>query len=222
LSFNAGYNRISGYDFPIRYLDQQGDGDLIANNYRLIYYHLLKRSKRDIYSRFGQVFISQLEHTPFGGDYNGRMFSAETRLYFPGMVRHHSMNFRLGYLNQDLNVEKGSYRFSTILFYPRGYGYVPYEDLWVGSMNYSLPLFYPDLAIGSLAYIQRITTNLFYDQGNGLRNGESFLFNSVGFEMNFDFNLMRFLTPFNMGFRFYYRLEDGGYNFQFLIGEFGF
>ncbi|MFC2126510.1 hypothetical protein ACFLU5_17105 [Bacteroidota bacterium] len=126
LTLNTGYTRADGYDAPFRYLDQQGDGNLIANQYILSYRRLLKTSKRDIRSKFGQTFFLQYDHTPFGGEYFGEMISLQTLLYFPGLFKHHSIRGRFGLQFQDMTVEANRYRFSSPIPFPRGYGYTPF------------------------------------------------------------------------------------------------
>ncbi|MEQ8423842.1 MAG: hypothetical protein RIA63_03970, partial [Cyclobacteriaceae bacterium] len=106
--------------------------------------------------------------------------------------------------------------------------------------NYTLPIWYPDINIGPLLNIQRIKTNLFFDYGQGeglvylyrLRPGQStnvyFLDNastyqSLGAEITFDINIMRFLPRFELGLRTTYatanRFNDGGAVFEFILGN---
>ena len=81
------------------------------------------------------------------------------------------------------------------------------------SLNYGLPLMYPDLTIGSIAYIKRIRTGAFYDYSYGhdilyfkedqLVNGsESYC--SFGVDLLADLHLFRFYFPFSLGFRISY------------------
>jgi hypothetical protein len=108
------------------------------------------------------------------------------------------------------------------------------------SANYALPLVYPDLAIGPLLNIQRIKTNLFLDGGNG--KGRSYFYQplnnnttriyfsdatanylSLGAELTFDVNIMRFLPQFELGVRATYitgnRFNNSGSVIEFLIGN---
>jgi hypothetical protein len=60
----------------------------------------------------------------------------------------------------------------------------------------------------------------------GLRylNGDQDKFRSIGAELSFDFNIMRFLTLLNAGVRYSYAMDDPAqqHKFQILIGNFGF
>ena len=91
---------------------------------------------------------------------------------------------------------------------------------------------YPDLHIWSLLNIQRIYTNFFVDVGMGNiyeRPLEGIpeqinYYRSVGVEVSFDFNVMRFLSMFNMGVRYVYAIDNDNnpHQWSLLIGDFGF
>ena len=221
LSAYTGYNYITGYDFNLRHFNRQGNGQFLYNSFKIQYSRQRFRAKRDINSKFAQLLFVQYNFTPTGKDYSGRMLSGEGRFIFPGLFRHHSLNIRLGYLNQDLSTDMGSYWFSSPVAYPRGYSYTAYEQFWVSCANYLFPIAYPDLHIGPLVNIQRIYTNVFIDHGLGETSGNRYNLTSTGLEMYFDFNLMRYLPLFNAGFRYSYVPEAGSGVFQFLIGYFG-
>ena len=179
-------------------------------------------SKRDIKSRFGQNIFLQYDHTPFGGDYIARMLSFQTRLYFPGFFKHHSLNGLIGLQLQDLRNTREGYQFANPVYFPRGYGYRAYDSFYMTSINYAFPVWYMDFHLGSLLNIQRIRANLFHDSGYGERNEKSDHFYSAGIELNFDFNVFRYLSLFDLGIRYAYRAEDGRHMYQLIIGSFGF
>jgi hypothetical protein len=101
-----------------------------------------------------------------------------------------------------------------------------------------LPIWYPDINIGPLLNIQRIKLNFFYDYGKG--TGRDYFYssyyyytsvtdrtyNSFGVETTVDFNIMRFLPQFEVGFRTTYRNGNNSTNsgvlVEFLIGNIGF
>ena len=225
IGMNYNYTRVEDYNFVVRYPDMLGNGDLYSNTYYLSYRRNLKRSKRDLYGKFGQNIFLQYEHTPYGGDYLGGMFAGEVRLFFPGILRHHSLQLRSSYLNQDLDNGDHSYLFSSPVLFTRGYSYMIFDQYYNNSVNYALPLLYPDLHIGPVLNLQRIYTNLFFDIGTRVLDNDKDNFRSIGAEVSFDFNFMRFLTLFNIGFRYSYAMDyDPGeqHKFQLLIGNFGF
>jgi hypothetical protein len=60
---NYNYTRVTDYDFVVSYPDMQGNGNLYYNTYYLSYRRTMKRSKRDLYGRFGQnIFPGTIIH----------------------------------------------------------------------------------------------------------------------------------------------------------------
>ncbi len=222
------------------YKDQLNDGDLLYNRVSFSFYNLLKRSRRDFLSRWGQTFDFELYNTPYGGDFEGRLWAAQSTLYFPGIFKHHYLYTRLAYQESLQGVETNLYTFRNQIPKPRGHSYPEDETFFSVSANYALPLWYPDIAIGPILNIQRIKANLFYDYGEG--TGLQYFYNvnsnnayasvndevyqSVGIETTFDFNVMRFLPKFELGFRSTYRFANAyntsGLVFEFMIGNIGF
>jgi len=137
-------------------------------------------------------------------------------------------------------IETDIYTFRNRIPKPRGYSYPRDEKFYTLSLNYSFPLWYPDIALGPILNIQRIKLNTFYDYGKGY--GDEYIYNfekeyaipsptddtyqSFGVETTFDFNFMRFLPKFELGFRTSYlkanRNTAGGTVFEILIGNIGF
>ena len=144
-SSKIGLTKVSDFNFQPREQSQQANGWLSTLNYSLRYARLLKTSKRDIFSKWGQVLEGGFEHTPLGGDYSGRLGYLQGQIFLPGLFKHHSFYVRGAYQNQDLGL---NYRFANQIFYPRGYGYIAFENLYLASFNYALPLFYPDWSVG--------------------------------------------------------------------------
>jgi len=222
------------------YKDQLNDGDLLYNHFTFSIYNLLKRSRRDYLYRWGQTLDVDLYNTPYGGDFEGRLFAARATLYFPGFFKHHFLYTRFAYQESLQGVETNIYTFRNRIAKPRGHSYPDDETFYSLSVNYSLPIWYPDIALGPILYIQRIKANCFYDYGQGMghqyyyspESNRVYLpatdetYQSVGIETTFDFNVMRYLPKFELGFRSTYRFENsyntGGVVFEFIIGNIGF
>ena len=93
------------------------------------------------------------------------------------------------------------------------------------SVNYTLPLWYPDIALGPVLNIQRVRANAFLDYAFGqgrLFDGINTSYTSVGGEVKFDINVMRFLPQLNVGLRYSYGLTPSVTKFEFLLGTFNF
>jgi hypothetical protein len=222
------------------YKDQLSNGDLLYNKFSLTYSRLLKTSYRDFNYRWGQTLAAELYNTPGGGDFEGRLWAVRGTLYFPGIGRHHYLYARAAHQESQEGINTELYTFRNRIAKPRGYSYPNNEKFTTLSVNYALPLWYPDIALGPILNIQRIKLNLFYDYGEG--TGMEYYYNpdsgrvyrsltdatyeSVGVETTFDFNFMRFLPRFELGFRTTYRKANiyntSGTVLEFIIGSIGF
>jgi hypothetical protein len=235
LGINYNYSYVKDYQSfeLLRYPDQQANGSLLSNEYYISYRRMIRTSKRDLYGKFGQFFYAQYEHTPWDASkYIGELFSAEMRLFFPGFFKHHSFHYRVGYSQQKYDMREDMYLFSSPIFWTRGYSYRVFNNYLNNSFNYTFPVIYPDLNVSSLINIQRIYANVFFDMGRRQIEEKSIenipeqidFYRSVGVEVSFDFNLMRFLSLFNIGFRYIYAFDNPTqpHQWQLLIGDFGF
>ena len=170
---------------------------------RLYLSNTFRTAYRDIYPRWGQVIDLRITAAPWDNDLYGSRRYAKGILFFPGFFTNHSFVLSTGYENQQ-PVREMLYR--NNIAYPRGYGdNMISEKLFSFSADYTMPLFYPDLAAGSLLYLKRIRGSLFFDGSTGWGtydyDAKSFTegstdFGSFGAELLADFYLMRF--PFEM------------------------
>jgi hypothetical protein len=221
------------------YEDQLNSGDLLYNRFALSYYHLLRTSYRDFLYRWGQTLDVESYSTPFAGsDFNGNLLAVRSTLYFPGIGKHHYLYGRVGYQKSLQTTAMDEYVFRNRIPKPRGYSYPQDETFTSFSVNYALPVWYPDISLGPVLNIQRLRLNAFYDYGQG--KGELYYYstknlyyqrtdatyNSVGVETTVDFNFMRFLPQFNVGVRTTYRAaniyQNSGVMVEFLVGNIGF
>lgn len=208
----------SGYLF----FDYVGQGSLIYNHFGLSAYRLLKQSRRDIYSKWGQVVNIDFFDTPFGGDYRGELFSFYSTLYFPGLFKHHSLWGYWAYQKTTVDVSLNDYIFRNNIPTPRGQSVYRFEKFYSMSVNYTMPLWYPDIALGPILNIQRFWGNAFLDYGYGDKvlyydiANQSYI--SVGAELRTDINIFRFLPQFNLGIRYTYGINPSLTELEFLLG----
>jgi len=170
---------------------------------RLYFSNTFRTAYRDINPRWGQVIDLRYTAAPWDNDLYGSRRYARGILFFPGFVVNHSFVLSAGYENQK-PVRELLYR--NNIAYPRGYGdNLISEELFSFSADYTMPLFYPDLAAGSLVYLKRIRGSLFFDGSTGWGTydydanffTEGFSgFSSFGAELLADFYLLR--LPFEM------------------------
>lgn len=220
--------------------DRVGNGQLISNQFIFSFSRALKRSYRDFNPKYGQFFTFENYTTPFGGDFKGSLTALRAALYFPGILKHHSLYFRGGYQTSLNSTELNVYQFRNRVFKPRGYSYPRDNEFYMVSGNYAMPLLYPDIALGPILNIQRIKANFFLDAGTG--KGRSYFYQplnnnttriyfsdgsdnyvSFGAEITFDINIMRLLPQFELGVRATYltanRFNNSGNVIEFLIGN---
>ena len=146
----------------------------------------------------------------------------ERNLYFPGLAKHHVFYARLAYQNNLDGYEDDIYNFRNQIPKPRGHDYPTDANFTTAQVNYALPLWYPDIALGPILNIQRIKANLFYDFGKG--EGVQYVYDiendviygpdtnatyqSLGVEATVDFNIFRLLPRAEVGVRSTYRLAE--------------
>jgi len=182
-------------------------------DHRIYYYNLRKTVDRDMYPKWGQIVDLMLRTAPFEGDTLGSMFGAETRLFFPGLVRHHSLNFYAGYQKR---IDNTVY-YGNMISYPRGYVNEHTDELASIAVNYKFPIIYPDFSLSSLLYLKRIKANLFYDYAEGTHEGVTTIYNSTGVDLVADVHVLRFLAPLELGCRLIYLPAEQTFTSQFLF-----
>lgn len=204
--------------------DYVDNGALLYNNFSFSAYRLLKPSRRDIHSRWGQQLELQSFETPFGGDFSGRLLSAFGVLYFPGIARHHSLWTYGAWQHTQFEQVRQNYVFRNQVPTPRGHTVGRFQNFYAASANYTLPLWYPDIAMGPLLNIQRLRANVFFDYGFGESPlfQSSVAYSSIGMEARLDINILRFLPQFDIGVRFSKGLKPSTTEFEVLIGTFNF
>lgn len=224
---------------PVYFLsDHIGNGNLIYNRFNITAYRLLKQSRRDINSKWGQSLYLTAYNTPYGGDYTGSQFSIYGVGYFPGFFKHHSLWGYWGYQYSQIDqlhyankegsaiLDNGNYQFRNQIPLPRGgLGVARFQNFYSMSANYTLPVCYPDIAIGPLLNIQRMRINGFYDYGFGssvFSNAFTQTYASTGVEVKFDINVMRLLPQLDVGFRYSYGIQPSTTLFEVLIGTINF
>jgi len=198
------------------------NGRLIFNDISFHAARFLKRSHRDINSKWAQRLIIRHLSTPYGGNFDGQLFSATGLLYFPGFARHHSIWTFGAFQHSKIVFQNDNYLFQNDIPLPRGHSIGRYQQFYTGSVNYTLPIWYPDIALGPILNIQRLRANGFFDYGSGQSKlvDVTNSFSSVGIEAKVDINIMRFLPQFDLGIRYTKGLDPSTSTFEVLIGSF--
>ncbi len=182
-------------------------------NYRFYLYNRIRSSIRDLYPAWGQVLDFRVGHTPFQEDNKSWILSAQSILYFPGLLKHHGIKIINGYQKR----QEGIYNFPQIVNYPRGFNNKNDLELLRTSINYKFPLCYPDFNIGSLFYLKRLKMALFYDHAYGKHPDGNSTYRSTGFELTSDMHLFSLIAPIDMGVRYIYYPDRKTNTFEFLF-----
>jgi hypothetical protein len=204
--------------------DYADNGTLAYNYFSFNAYRLLKRSRRDINSKWGQSVTMDFFNTPYGGDFTGRLFAFTGLAYFPGLFKHHSLWGYWAYQGTQFENSRENYVFRNQVPVPRGHSISRFQHFYSMSVNYALPLWYPDVSIGPLINFQRVRANVFFDYGSGASKlfGVARDYISTGAELKLDLNIFRFLPQLDIGVRFSKGITPSTTEFEVLLGTFNF
>jgi hypothetical protein len=173
------------------------NGGLLPLNYRMVLAHIRQSAPRDLAPAWSQILRIVYNHQVLANPYTANHLATTGRFAFPGLLPHHALVLAGAYERND-----GSYLFSRTVPFARGYTAYTGRNLTTLSGTYSVPLLYPDLAIGQLLYIKRVAGNAFYDYGKE----DNRLYRSTGAELVFDVNLFHW-PGFRVGVRESYRID---------------
>ncbi len=158
------------------------------------------KARKNIFTHSGQYL--QMRYNRAIDQYLAEQIQVRTGLAFRGVGVNHNL-----ILEADLksDVRGGDYQFTNGLNH-RGLGVIPGEQVFRFSVDYHLPVFYPDWGFGGLIYFFRIRVNPFYEisQVRNLEQHRSY--QSVGAELVFDMNAVN-EVPISIGIRYAYPLQ---------------
>lgn len=145
---------------------------------------------RDFAPRWGWSARASHTWSPTSSDF-GRIWTVRGRIYAPGVARHHSLQ-----LQGAMQWQKAKrYSMQQKVLYPRGVAYngISARRYRSVSIDYALPVAYPDWGINSLLYISRIRIAPGYDVARieGFNGAGWRTVSSWGADLTFDFTLLR-------------------------------
>jgi hypothetical protein len=195
----------SDYRNEYIYIKEEGtyDYEQTILSGRLYFSNYHQSAIRDIYPKWAQTMDLNYSFAPFDKKIYGSAISIKTSFYFPGFFPNNGIKIRI---EKEKQVSPESF-FGNRVSFPRGYKNIFSKEFEFLSVDYVLPLGYPDFNVSSLLYLKRIRTGLFYDYASG--PGSSFYgntangmvplyyhddkesFKSFGFELMADFHILR-------------------------------
>jgi hypothetical protein len=158
----------SDYRNEYIYIKEEGSydyGQTILSG-RLYFSNIHKYAFRDIYPRWAQIIDLNYSYAPFDRNIYGSEATMKTAFYVPGFFPNNGIKFRYERESQD----PSKFMFGNKVPFPRSYKNIISKKLELISVDYVLPLAYPDFNVASFLYLTRIRTGLFYDYAAGTDN----------------------------------------------------
>lgn len=192
---------------------------------RLYFFTYQRTAYRDLQPRFGLILDLKSISAPFEDEQRGSASGFRTTVYLPGIIRNHGLKLKAEWQNQ----KPERYLFGNQITFARGYDPLISMRLEKYSLDYSLPLLYPDLSMEGILYVKRLRANLYVDYlyGEDMRlfteDGPTSItgsYLSSGIELNFDYHILRSLFPISSGVRAGYLENTGEFRFEFLFNVF--
>jgi len=204
--------------------DRFRNGSLNAIDFGISFSRSQATAPQFILPRFAQILDISYKKSINNNFNRGAVFQSTLNLIFPGLFKNHGLWLQHSFKSEDFTDD---YKFPDLFVYPRGYPTLFYDRINRFSFNYVLPLFYPDIGLGPIAFLKRIKANLFFDYtqraidpiGQFVFRDRNF--NSTGIELTVDLRFLR-LFEIDTGLRYSHLLnnENVGFNanrFDFIL-----
>lgn len=142
----------------------------------------VQRARLDIFPRWGYNLNIQYRHAV--SFYNAWQAYSKANLFAPGLFPAHSFYITGAFQEAGVRDRVFGNRFP----FARGFNAVDSARLAGVTLNYHLPVAYPDWGFANIFYLQRLRTNLFYDYTQVLGKSASYKREllSAGAELYFD------------------------------------
>lgn len=192
---------ISSNDYLFSTSDSLYHKGLHQVSYRVYLSSTQRLAHKNIRPRLGFELDVNYRHAPFNRNNFGSLKSGQLALFLPGLGLNHSILGRIGLQQQNM---KNGY-FSNNVIFPRGYINFPSEKFRSLTLEYLMPIAYPDFALGSVVYVKRFSLNAFYDFAKNEFSTQTQIFKydmrSFGFELFTDLNLFRTRYPIRIKYQ---------------------
>ena len=220
---SAGYNYSNGLVAKIDRLSIEVGKGNVSNIAKIGYnegVHLLqfgagfqdqvRLAHKDFLPRWGQIISINYALNPADDNFS-HLVSVYGKAYFPGIVRHHSLSVAAVYQTSlggfDHEKALSNLAFHSGRLVPRGFytSEIENRNYVATSLNYALPVWYPDGGLGAIIHFKRVRVNLGFDYasfnskyplvdkitGEIFTDIERLHIFSYGGDISVDFNLFR-------------------------------
>jgi hypothetical protein len=162
----------------------------------------LSMAVRDLFPRWG-FSVRALHSLPLAAaDVFHSVTSLQASCYMPGFMANHGLLLTAGYQWQDESPRLYKYAINGILRFPRGYTTFASESLINATLDYTFPIWYPDINISWLAYFKRLRMTVFGDFAQVENNAAVQRLFSIGADVLVDYHALHFGFPLSTGVRF--------------------
>lgn len=165
---------------------------------------LRRKALKNIYPRWGYRLSGIYEGSLKNGIASRRYFDCTA--YVPGLFTNHGTKLSYAYQKQ---IHDNEFVYINTFRFARGYKAYLWDQVNRFSIDYSLPVFYPDWGFENLIYFKRIRLNLFYDYMNESFDSRITHSQSAGVEFYFDNHYLNIL-PISFGIRRNYKVGGSG------------
>ncbi|MDR2801708.1 MAG: hypothetical protein LBB31_00640 [Prevotellaceae bacterium] len=164
----------------------------------------LALATRDIFPRWGFSLRALYSFPVTSGNIFHTVTSLQVSCYTPGVMANHGLLLAAGYQWQNESANFYKYAISGILKYPRGYITYTSQRLMNATIDYTFPIWYPDISLSWLAYFKRLRMTVFGDfaQVQASSGAETQNYMSAGADLLVDFHVFRFGFPVSAGVRY--------------------
>ncbi|MDR2963638.1 MAG: hypothetical protein LBU90_08440 [Bacteroidales bacterium] len=175
----------------------------LACRYSAVFSNMSSTAPRDLNPAWGQRMEISYSHNPRTtmSPLSNYAYS-RMDLYVPSMFKNHSIH---GAAAADWHQNEGALLFNTQIFVPRGTESMVFrrKEMISSRIEYTLPLFYPDLAWREVFYCARLWATAFCDYAlthSKLQNTTNH-YTSYGLDLNAEMHLLHFRAPLTAGVR---------------------
>ncbi len=211
------------YHRDLQYDEGQGSYQTGAHYF---YYNLyattyLRKGAKEILPRVGLSANGGYYHAPFNHQVLGSVATGGVTAYLPGPLKHQTIKLS-AYHQKQYPLDMARPAFINLISPPRGLHGIFGEIMTRYSADWVFPILYPDLELGSLLYLKRIrgavwtdymvgTNVIIYEPDAHYENRE---YQTVGFDLVADMNLLRIPFPLSLGGRVTYEPATGIVGFE--------
>jgi hypothetical protein len=167
-------------------------------SYRIQLAHQTQIAAHDIAPAWAQIVNLKYQHAPFEPNLRGKMFALNSYFYFPGIGRNHSLLTSFNFQNVS-----GSFSSSDGIETVYGYNQIKALNPLKNTLlfNYRFPILFPDLELGSLAYLRSVSAGVFCHYENLGTDSDISQPKTFGFELKSELNPLRYSPVATVGGR---------------------